>query len=112
MIFDCLTPIPRLFGLFKALISLISILDAITVTMILPGQTQTVRPFVRILDRVARRGVRHGLPHPEHADHAKWYEETTSRYIGNRPCIHRCPKGDHASLVRHATRASVLDKTS
>ena len=44
---------------------------------------QTVRPLIRILDRVALRGARHGLPHPDSYDRAERHEEVASCYVAD-----------------------------
>lgn len=68
----------------------VGVLDAVAVVMVLPGLRQTVRPLVRIPDRVAARGVRHGLPHPGHGEQAKRHKESTSCHIGRAIiCSHR-----------------------
>lgn len=99
MVLDGVAAISRFFGFRETLIAPVAILDAVAVVMVLPGQPQTVGPLVRILDRVARPGVCHGLPHPDYGDHTKRHKETTSRHIGEILAAGHAPDATQATTL-------------
>lgn len=81
--FDRVAVVPQSFGFGKTRIALVTVLDAVTVPVVLLDLRQAVRSLVRILDRVALRGARHGIPHPGRDDHAERREEVAFRYVAD-----------------------------